>query len=427
MTSRPKPCPKRSLEPPRRGAHSRATWAIVFATVGVFMGIGVVSPILAPLATELGGTPAQVSLLFTSYMAVMGLAMITTGWISSRIGIRTTLLLGLVVIAIAALGSSASASVGQIVGFRAGWGLGNALFVATALAAIVATMAGRPSRAVILYESAVGTGIATGPFIGGLLGEISWRVAFLGSATLVALAFVVLVVLLPRSATPPTPTSFSAPFRALTHRGLLSVALVSLLYHLGLFAMFAYGPFVLGLTAAQIGVVFSGWGLCLVFSTVVLAPRIRNALGAIPATAVALVLFSATLGVTATFTGHRPVVVACIVVSGLFVGVLNALVTEIGMDAAPVDGATAAAAYSFVRFGGGASAPWLASWAGEATNEHVPFAVVAGASVLALGVLAFGAPALPARHRKPARRHGRRQLTGSDDAAPAATRVTTEA
>ena len=64
----------------------RAVWAVAFACVIAFMGIGLVDPILKPIADELGATPSQVSLLFTSYMAVMGVAMLVTGVVSSRIG-----------------------------------------------------------------------------------------------------------------------------------------------------------------------------------------------------------------------------------------------------------------------------------------------------------------------------------------------------
>ncbi|MEE2033190.1 MFS transporter [Rhodococcus chondri] len=384
---------------PDKSRQPRAVWAITFAVVGVFMGIGIVSPILRPLATEMSATPAQVSLLFTGYMAVMGLAMIVTGAVSSRIGVRNTLLLGLFVIAVCALGASVSGTIGQVIGFRAGWGLGNALFVATALAAIVAA-ASATSKAITYYESAVGVGIAMGPLIGGVLGQISWRTSFLGSAALIAVACVLLLVLLPRNASPGTPTPLVAPFRALAHPGLLSVALVSLLYHLGLFTLFAYTPFVLGYSAVHIGFLFSGWGVCLVITSVYLAPRLRGLLGAIGATTLMLVLFAATLAVAAVFTDNPPTVATCIVVSGLFVGPLNTLVTEIGMDAAPVEGGTAAAAYSFVRFGGGAIAPWLATWAGEATNPHVPFAFVAGAALLAVGVLALGRRRLPDHHSR---------------------------
>ena len=111
----------------------RAVWAVAFACVIAFMGIGLVDPILKPIADELGASPSQVSLLFTSYMAVMGVAMLITGVVSSRIGAKRTLLAGLVLIIVFSALAGASDSIGAIVGFRAGWGLGNALFIATAL------------------------------------------------------------------------------------------------------------------------------------------------------------------------------------------------------------------------------------------------------------------------------------------------------
>ena len=61
----------------------RAVWAVAFACVIAFMGIGLVDPILKPIADQLDATPSQVSLLFTSYMAVMGVAMLITGVVSS--------------------------------------------------------------------------------------------------------------------------------------------------------------------------------------------------------------------------------------------------------------------------------------------------------------------------------------------------------
>ena len=70
----------------------RAVWAVAFACVIAFMGIGLVDPILKPIADQLDATPSQVSLLFTSYMAVMGVAMLVTGVISTRIGAKRTLL-----------------------------------------------------------------------------------------------------------------------------------------------------------------------------------------------------------------------------------------------------------------------------------------------------------------------------------------------
>ena len=98
----------------------RAVWAVAFACVIAFMGIGLVDPILKPIADELGATPSETSLLFTSYMAIMGVAMLVAGFISSRIGAKRTLITGLALIIIFSALADMSDSIGAIVGFRAG-------------------------------------------------------------------------------------------------------------------------------------------------------------------------------------------------------------------------------------------------------------------------------------------------------------------
>ncbi len=90
-----------------------------------------------------------------------------------------------------------SNSIGAIVAFRAGWGLGNALFIATALATIVNSASGSVAQAIILYEAALGVGIAAGPLVGGELGTISWRGPFFGVAVLMTIALAATAFLLP--------------------------------------------------------------------------------------------------------------------------------------------------------------------------------------------------------------------------------------
>ena len=53
---------------------------------------------------------------------------------------------------------------------------GNALFIATSLAVIVSSASGGFAGAIILYETALGLGIALGPLVGGTLGAVSWPV-----------------------------------------------------------------------------------------------------------------------------------------------------------------------------------------------------------------------------------------------------------
>ena len=369
----------------------RAVWAVAFACVIAFMGIGLVDPILKEIAAKLEATPSQVSLLFTSYMAVMGVAMLITGVVSTRIGAKKTLLTGLVLIIVFAGLAGMSGSVGAVIGFRAGWGLGNALFIATALSTIVSASKGSLAQAIILFEAALGLGIASGPLVGGLLGEQSWRGPFFGVSVLMTIALVATAVFLP--ATPPAPrrTTLADPFRALAYPALALIAVVAVCYNLGFFSLLAAGPFALPEAGImQIGWIFFGWGVLLAVASVALAPWVQRRIGTVPALLGALALFAADLVVMAVGASTSGVVMVGIIVAGAFLGVINTLVTEAVMGAAPVERPVASAAYSFVRFTGGAVGPYVALKLAEHQGSAAPFwfggiSVAVGVVVLALG------------------------------------------
>src|SRR5579884_294104 len=201
----------------------KAVFAVALACVVSFMGIGLVDPILPALAVKLHASKSQVELLFTSYLVITAVAMLVTGWVSSRIGAKRTLITGLVLIVVFAALAGSSGSIGGIVGFRAGWGLGNALFIATSLAVIVSSASGGFAGAIILYETALGVGIAMGPLLGGELGSISWRGPFFGVTALMAIALVATLVLVRDIPKPAQRTSLADPLKALRHRGLLTM------------------------------------------------------------------------------------------------------------------------------------------------------------------------------------------------------------
>lgn len=370
----------------------RTVWTVAFACVIAFMGIGLVDPILKPIADELGAGPSEVSLLFTSYMLVMGLAMLISGWVSSRIGVKRTLLAGLAIIIVGAGLAGAMDTVNGIVAFRAVWGLGNALFIATALAAIVGAAKGSVAQAIILFEAALGLGIAAGPLLGGVLGAQSWRYPFFGVSVLMAIALAAVAWSMP-DLPKGEPTSLSAPLRALQHRSLLTVALTALLYNFGFFTLLAFTPFPLDMSAYGVGFIFFGWGLALAFTSVVVAPWLQRRVGTLPGIVGALVGFATVLAAMALFTDHKPVLVVSVIVAGAFLGINNTLITEAVMKVAPVERSVASSAYSFVRFTGGAIAPWLAGHLGE-RSIHLPFWVGAVAVLAGVLVLLGGRSAL---------------------------------
>lgn len=368
-----------------------AVWAVAFACIIAFMGLGLVDPILPLIGKQLHASPSQVELLFTSYNAVMAIAMLITGVVSSRLGPKGTLLSGLVLIVLFAFLAGHSSSIGQIVGFRAGWGLGNALFIATALAAIVAVGRGGTASSVILYEAALGLGISVGPLLGGALGSISWRGPFYGVAALMTIAFIAVSILLRGVPKTTHRTSVLDPLRALRHRGLLSIGIMALLYNFGFFTLLAYTPYVLPkLNAHGIGFVFFGWGILLAVTSVFVAPKLQQWFGTLKTTYCILVLISIDLLVIGLYADHQDVVICAVIACGAFLGINNTLVTTGVMNAAPIERSTASAAYSFVRFIGSAIAPWLAGKLGTMYSPHVPYYVGSACVFLGLFVLFSG-------------------------------------
>jgi MFS family permease len=368
----------------------KAVWAVAFACVISFMGIGLVDPILPALAESLHASPSQVSLLFSSYLIVTAVAMLIVGWVSSRLGAKRTLVVGLAVIVVFSALAGTSGSINGIVGFRAGWGLGNALFIATSLAVIVASASGGFSGAIILYETALGLGIAVGPLLGGELGGISWRGPFFGVAVLMAIALVATLAFVPSLPKPARPTSPVAPLKALRHRGLLTMGIMALLYNWGFFTMLGYAPYPMELSAHQLGLVFTGWGLLVAAFSVFFAPRLQARFGTAPVLYANLLCLSVVMAVIAAGVETPAVVIVAVIVSGAFIGINNTLTTQAVMLVSPVERPVASSAYGFLRFIGGGLAPYVAGKLADATDLSVPFYLGAGTFFLAIPVLASG-------------------------------------
>ncbi|WP_281975345.1 MFS transporter [Halobacillus litoralis] len=370
----------------------KAVWAVFFACIIAFMGLGLVDPILPAIAKQLDADPSEVTLLFTSYNAVMAVAMLVTGFITSRIGMKRTLLSGIVIIALFSALGGFSNGIWELVFLRGGWGLGNALFVATALTAIVTLSNSGNAKAIILYEAAIGLGISVGPLIGGSLGAIVWRGPFFGVAGLMVIAFIGLIVLMPKTNTGRVTTkrtSLADPFRALKHRSLLVLGLTAALYNFGFFTLLAYSPFVLGLNEHGLGFVFLGWGVLLAVTSVYMAPKLQQWFGTVSSMCMMLLVFSLVLFAMGMWTSTQWVVIAAVIFAGALLGNINTLITTAVMNASPVERSTASAAYSFLRFLGGAIAPFMAGKLSEIYTPSLPFLVGGGVVFLSVVFIIF--------------------------------------
>jgi len=349
------------------------------------MGIGLVDPILPSLAEKLAATPTQSEWLFTTYLALTGAIMFFTSWVSSRIGTKKTLLIGLSLIVVFALSCALAPSVNAIIGFRAGWGVGNALFISTALAAMVSAAAGGSAGAIVLYETALGVGFAIGPLTGGLLGAISWRAPFLGTTTLMVVALVAIAVLLHSGHNVhPAPVRLSAPFKALKDKGMGTISLSAFFYNMAFFTTLAFPPFALArlgvADAVTIGLVFFGWGGLLAISAVLVAPRLTRAFRRTSILIGAEIGLAAVLLACAVVVDSAVGIMTCVILAGVPLGLLNTVLTEVSMEASDLPRPVASSTYSGCRFLGGAIAPPLCTFLATATHVWVPF--VYGASMI---------------------------------------------
>lgn len=376
-----------------------AVWALAFACAVSFMGIGLVDPILPAISRELNATPTQTMLLFTSYLLITAIAMFFSAFISSRIGVKRTLLIGLALIVVFAFLSGAAGSVDAIIGFRAGWGLGNALFISTALAAIVGAAAGHSGEAVILYEAAMGIGMAVGPLLGGVLGSISWRAPFYGTAVLMAIGFAAIALLLKKAEHTPEPVELTAGLAAVKDPALFTLGLVAFFYNYGFFTLLAYSPYPIDEAAAEagrdfgateLGFVFFGWGLALALSAVFLAPRLTRAFGLMPVLVTILTSFGVVLAALGFGVHNLTAVITLVIIAGVFIGVFNTVLTEAVMEATEMPRNVASSSYSGMRFLGGAVAPAVSGPLAASYGAGVPYWVGAVSLAVSLIVLFAG-------------------------------------
>src|SRR5260370_11502910 len=275
--------------------------------------------------------------------------MLVAGWVSSRIGGKRTLVAGLVLIGAFSALAGSSGTINGSIGVRAGWGVGNALFIATSRAVIIGAASGGFSGAIILYETALGIGIALGPLVGGELGGISWRGPFFGVAVLMAVSLVATMIFVEATPRPQRRMSILEPLQALRHRGLATMSITALGYNWGFFTLLAYTPFPMHLGIHELGYVFTGWGILVAVFAVFVAPRLQARFGTARTLYVNLALLAADLVVIAVFTSSQLVLIVAVHASPGVLRPDNTPSTPAVLPVSPPVKPGASAAYAVVR------------------------------------------------------------------------------
>jgi ACDE family multidrug resistance protein len=367
----------------------RARNITVFGTFLAFMGIGVVDPILPVIAHQIGASHWQVELLFTAYIFTMAFMMIPSGLLVGKLGDKRMMVIGLIIVTIFSLACALSQSIAQLSLFRAGWGLGNSFFFATAMTLLIA-LSTSVGKAVGLYEAAIGLGMAGGPLLGGLLGGFSWRYPFLATGILIFIAFLLVTFLVyePQNMQRRKKAGFSELVHLLSYRPFLQVGITAMLYYYGFFVVLAYSPLVLNLSAIQLGMVFCGWGLCLAYGSAGLAHKLEQKYSPRFLLRYSLLIFAIFLFML-FIVKNVWVDILLIILSGLASGLNNALFTSYAMEVSPYERGVTSGVYNFVRWLGAGVAPVLSGVLGNALNVTAPFAIAGILVILGFVIILF--------------------------------------
>ncbi|MFD8378099.1 MFS transporter [Streptomyces sp. NPDC059679] len=181
-------------------------WAVVLVVVCAQMLIWLDTSILNVAVTTLadpdrglGATPAELEWVASAYTLVFAGTLFAGGALADRFGPRTTLLAGLALFGAASGAGAFAGSPAWLIVARGFMGAGSALLMPATLSIIVrSTPAEKRTRAIAIWSSSSGLGVAVGPVAGGaLLSHFWWGSVFLVNVPIVALCLAGVVAVVP--------------------------------------------------------------------------------------------------------------------------------------------------------------------------------------------------------------------------------------
>jgi len=242
------------------------------------LGIGVMLPLIPLYARSLGASPLQLGLLTSGFAVANSLGQLSAGWLSDRFGARRFIRAGIATYAGANVLMASAANAVALIAFRAGAGLGAGIdFVSTRL---YLTQVSDPNRLALyngVLSAVYSAGTVAGPALGGLIAVAGGlRMPFLVVGVCSSIACLC-SLLLPRPAAGAVPTTGTAEAAPSLISGPAAVLLLSQALLLAGYGAFVttYAPLattVMGWTTAEVGIVFSIFGV----GSIVLGPPLAG-------------------------------------------------------------------------------------------------------------------------------------------------------
>ncbi|MEU2348841.1 MFS transporter [Modestobacter sp. NPDC049651] len=180
--------------------------AICTGTFMLLVDVTIVNVALPDMASDLGTSFGQLQWVVDVYALALAALVLGAGSLADLFGRRKLYLVGLVLFAVASLGSGLAPDAGTLIAARGVQGIGGAIMFATTIALINTSYEGRDrGTAFGVWGAVVGASAAVGPILGGALTELSWRWIFFVNLPVCVVAVVITVAAVQEARQPHAP------------------------------------------------------------------------------------------------------------------------------------------------------------------------------------------------------------------------------
>ena len=243
---------------------NKKAFAVLVGTMLISMlGMGIVSPFLPIYANTLGASKLQVGLVQAAFNITGIGTLLFIGRLSDRYGRKSFLSGGLSILAVSSVGLMFANSIVHLILWRFVQGLGASAHLPIAQAYLGdITPEGSEGKWMGYFNAILFAGMGMGPLIGGLITDaFNIQTTFLVMAVLNVLGLIATVLFLqemPRKVAAREHTSFAAPLKSRTLRGVLSYRTTT---GIGTSSLMAFLPLYadvrIGLSASLIGILLA--------------------------------------------------------------------------------------------------------------------------------------------------------------------------
>jgi MFS transporter, DHA1 family, multidrug resistance protein len=241
-------------------------FTILSAIFIVFVGMGIIAPILPIYAEELGATGFALGIIMAAYAVSGGVLQPFVGTLSDRHGKKGFLIAGLIMFSMTGYIYTVAGSVTQLVLIRFFHGIGSAMIIPIAMAYIIESADGHVGKFMGWFNIAIFAGIGAGPVLGGFFLDLWGKNAgFYAMAGLSLISAVLVITILPgQAADRPVETRirlFSLFRRMMKSRRVMGILLARMATMIIMVPTFAFLPLLMtrqmGASGSQIGTVIA--------------------------------------------------------------------------------------------------------------------------------------------------------------------------